>query len=116
MSAAFEYNRGLLMAILGSDCCPGLCGVRSCCSAMRGDLRGGTGSGMYVRVGMGDSIRVCPGVLFRVVHMCVRGMACIAWRVMWSTVLAGRFPAGAWCGALTVGAPSVGANVGPGVE
>ena len=83
---------------------------------MRGDLQGGTGSGMYVGVGMGDSVRVCLGVLFRVVRMCVRGMARIAWRVMWSTVVASWLPAVGWCGALTVGAPSVGATVGPGVD
>ena len=61
---------------------------------MRGDLRGGTGSGMHVGVGMGYSVRVCPGVLFRVVCKCVRGMACIAWRVVWSTVVASWFPVG----------------------
>ena len=83
---------------------------------MRGDLRGGTGSGTHVGVGMGESVRVCPGVLPCVVRMCVRGMARIAWRVVWSTVVAGWFPVGARCWSVPVGAPSVGANVGSGIE
>ena len=80
---------------------------------MRGDLRGGRASGSYVGVGTGVSVRFCPGVLFRVIRMCVRGIVRIAWRVVWSTVVAGWSPIVAWCGALPLGAPSVGATVGP---
>ena len=68
--------------------------------------------GMFVGVGIGLLVRVCPVVLFCVVRMCVRGMVRITWCVVWSTVVAGWCPDGARCGDVVLVVKRTGSSAG----